>query len=66
MPTMKRTLHLRRETLAPLTHDDLAGIAAGAYTVGDHCGPPFDTRWLDAVVATVKTITPQTSRTCTC
>jgi len=50
---MKRTLHLRRETLAPLTHDDLAAVAAGAYTVGDHCGPPFDTKFLDKLTPAV-------------
>jgi hypothetical protein len=53
MPTLKRTLHLRREALTELTPADLAAIRGGdaGYTVGDHCGPPFDTKWLDKVTA---------------
>jgi hypothetical protein len=43
---MKRTLRLRREALLDLTPADLASICGGGPTVGDHCGPPFDTTWL--------------------
>lgn len=52
---MKKTLHLRREALAELSVEDLAAVAGGA-TVGDHCGPPFDTRFLDQAVASLETI----------
>lgn len=51
---MKRTLHLRREALTELTGSDLSAVAGGA-TVGDHCGPPFDTKFLDALTASVRT-----------
>lgn len=57
---MKRTLHLRRESLAPLTHDDLAAVAGGAYTIGDHCGPPFDTKFIDKLWPAVNTDSVQT------
>jgi hypothetical protein len=52
---MTRNLRLRRETLTELTPSDLVAVRAGdaAYTVGDHCGPPFDTKWLDGLVRTL-------------
>jgi len=43
---MKRTLTLRREALADLTPADLAAVRGAGFTVGDHCGPPFDTKVL--------------------
>jgi hypothetical protein len=49
---MSRTLRLRREALTEPTPSDLITVRAGdaAYTVGDHCGPPFDTKWLGTIV----------------
>jgi hypothetical protein len=47
---MKRTLRLRREALTDLTPADLTYVRAGGPTVGDHCGPPFDTTFLDTTV----------------
>jgi hypothetical protein len=53
---MTRTLRLRREALTELTPADLIAVQAGvAYTVGDHCGPPFDTKWLDPVLTLITT-----------
>jgi hypothetical protein len=49
---MKRTLRLRREALAELTPADLASVKGGAVTVGDHCGPPFDTTFVDRLSVT--------------
>lgn len=42
---MKRNLRLRREALTELTPGDLAEVRGGSLhlTVGDHCGPPFNT-----------------------
>ncbi|HEX8002458.1 MAG TPA: hypothetical protein VF519_07160 [Mycobacteriales bacterium] len=48
---MKRTLHLERETLVDLTPVELAEIRGGDYTIGDHCGPPFDT----TIITTIRT-----------
>lgn len=50
MPPWKRTLHLRREALTELTPADLMSVRGGDYTVGDHCGPPFDTKWLGPIL----------------
>jgi len=49
---MKRTLRLRREALTDLTTTDLEGIRGGAITVGDHCGPLFDTTVVDKLSLT--------------
>lgn len=48
---MTRHLRLRRETLTELTPADLAEIRGGAYTIGDHCGPPFDTKILGPITS---------------
>jgi hypothetical protein len=48
---VKRTLTLRREALSDLTPADLAAVGGGDATVGDHCGPPFDTEFLPVVVS---------------
>jgi hypothetical protein len=54
---MTRTLRLRREALTELTPSDLIAVQAGvAYTVGDHCGPPFDTKFLDPILSPLTTI----------
>jgi hypothetical protein len=55
---MTRTLHLRREALTELTPSDLSAVRAGdaAYTVGDHCGPPFNTKFLDPILTLVPTV----------
>jgi hypothetical protein len=49
---MKRTLVLRRESLAELTPADLAAVRGGDATLGDHCGPPFDTTVVDKLSLT--------------
>ena len=46
---MKRTLRLRREALTELATTDLESVRGGGPTVGDHCGPPFDTTFLETV-----------------
>jgi hypothetical protein len=55
---MTRNLRLRREALTELTPSDLVAVRAGdaAYTVGDHCGPPFDTKFLDRLITPVTTV----------
>ena len=55
---MTRNLRLRREALTDLTPSDLLAVRAGdaAYTVGDHCGPPFDTKFLDPILSIVTTL----------
>ena len=63
---MKRTLRLRREALLDLTPGDLAAVRAGAYTIGDHCGPPFDTTLLPAVGTTVLHVTEMCPVTVAC
>jgi hypothetical protein len=49
---MKRTLRLRREALVELTPADLVDVRGAGPTVGDHCGPPFDTTFLSEVGVT--------------
>ncbi len=46
---MTRTLRLAREVLAELTTVELSAVRGGDYTVGDHCGPPFDTTVTDVL-----------------
>jgi hypothetical protein len=53
---MTRTLHLRREALTELSTDELLSVRGGDYTVGDHCGPPFDTRFLGPITVYVTTL----------
>lgn len=54
---MKRTLNLRRETLSELTPADLLAVRGGdVATVGDHCGPPFDTKFLNPILTLVSAL----------
>jgi hypothetical protein len=48
---VKRTLTLRREALAELSTTDLGAVRGGDATVGDHCGPPFDTKFISLLLA---------------
>ncbi len=59
---MKRTLHLRREALTEISPADLAGVGGGdaAVTVGDHCGPPFDTTFVSLLLTRAGTCDPRT------
>ena len=47
---MTRNLRLRRESLSELTPEDLTAVRGGDYTIGDHCGPPFDTTILSVLL----------------
>jgi hypothetical protein len=53
---MTRSLRLRRETLTELSTDELLAVRGGDYTVGDHCGPPFDTKFLTPITAISNTL----------
>jgi hypothetical protein len=64
---MKRTLRLRREALTELTPGDLVDVRGGGPTVGDHCGPPFNTTFLDTTALSALGVTGCrfTEATCT-
>lgn len=55
---MKRSLRLRREALSELTPADLLAVRGGyaGITVGDHCGPPFDTTFLRPITTLVSAL----------
>jgi hypothetical protein len=62
---MTRTLRLAREVLTELTTIELSAVRGGDYTIGDHCGPPFDTTILHERVTVGDHCAPWLSTTIT-